>query len=69
MSHVRNTVASRGDFEELQRENDRLRNEKRVLIQQREEHNELVQYVKGELSYREKGLLTRTRWWLFGKGT
>ena len=54
---------------ELAKEVERLNRERRQLLEQREEHNELVRYVDDELSYREKGLLTRARWWLFGKNS
>ena len=53
---------------ELERENDRLRSEKRLILEQREEQTELQNYVQDELSYREAGLTTRMKWWLFGKG-
>ena len=52
---------------ELAEEVERLNRERRQLLAQREEHDELVRYVDDELSYRENGLLTRARWWLFGK--
>lgn len=52
---------------ELAQEVERLTRERRQLLEQREEHDELVRYVADELSYREKGLFTRARWWLFGK--
>jgi Arc/MetJ-type ribon-helix-helix transcriptional regulator len=52
---------------ELAQEVERLTRERRQLLEQREEHDELVRYVADELSYREQGLLTRVRWWLFGK--
>jgi Arc/MetJ-type ribon-helix-helix transcriptional regulator len=52
---------------ELAQEVERLTRERRQLLEQREEHDELVRYVADELSYREQGLLTRARWWLFGK--
>ena len=56
---------------------ERLENEKRTLIQNRKEHTELVEYVQEEreiqrqrqnLEYQraEAGLLTRTKWWMFG---
>lgn len=54
--------------EDLERENERLRNEKRLVLEQREEHTDLVHYVEDEMSYREAGLGTRMKWWLFGKG-
>lgn len=52
----------------LERENERLRNEKQLILEQREENTELQRYVEDELSYREAGLGTRMKWWLFGKG-
>jgi hypothetical protein len=52
---------------ELAEEVERLTRERRQLLAQREEHDELVRYVADELSYREQGLLTRVRWWVFGK--
>ena len=55
------------EADDLERENNRLHRERRQLLDQREEHNELVQYVGDEFSYREQGLFTRIRWWLFGK--
>lgn len=53
--------------DDLERENERLRSEKRLILEQREENTELARYVEDELSYREAGLGTRMKWWLFGK--
>jgi metal-responsive CopG/Arc/MetJ family transcriptional regulator len=71
--YIRNTLASRNDSEELRRENDRLRNEKRALIQQREEHTALVEYVEDEREIQERreqrqqrNVLRRAWWWLVG---
>ena len=58
----------RAECDRLQTECDRLRNEKRLILEQREETAELVEYVEDELSYREAGLGTRLKWWMFGKG-
>lgn len=55
------------EYDELQRENERLRAEKRTLINNREERADLVVYVKDELSYRKAGLGKRVKWRLFGK--
>lgn len=57
----------RNRCEELETENERLKNEKRTIIEQRESANDLRRYVEDELSYREAGLGTRVKWWLFGK--
>jgi len=48
-------VLKRGlEYERLQSENERLRNEKRTLINQREEHGELVEYVEEERTIRQR---------------
>jgi len=51
----------------LETEVDRLRSEKRTLIRDREERGELVRYVEAEEERRAAGLLTRSKWWLFGR--
>lgn len=56
------------NLDELQTENERLKREKRQILEQRQENKELQRYVEDELSYREAGLGTRMKWWLFGKG-
>jgi len=53
--------------DDLEAEVDRLRNEKRTLIRDREERGELVAYVEAEEERRAAGLLTRGKWWLFGR--
>lgn len=55
---------------DLETENQRLRREKRLVLEQREEHTELVNTVKEEQSLAkrkaEAGLWTKTKWALFG---
>lgn len=46
---------------------ERLRNEKQTLLEQREEHAQLQRYVEEERMYRNAGLRTRLKWWMFGK--
>ena len=57
-------------YEELQTDVERLRNEKRLILEDREEKQELVEYVEEERTveqrWREAGLTTRLRWKLFG---
>ena len=57
-------------YEEAQTEAERLRNEKRLILKDREEKQELVEYVEEERTveqrWREAGLTTRLRWKLFG---
>ncbi|MDG5821957.1 ribbon-helix-helix protein, CopG family [Natronococcus sp. A-GB7] len=54
------------EYDQLQTENQRLQNEKRTIIQQREQNTELVEYIEEEKSYRKAGLFTRAKWWAFG---
>ena len=69
-------LLSRGlEYEDLRSENERLRNEKRTLINQREEHGELVEYVEGEREIqqrreerRDAPVWRRAKWWVFGRG-
>jgi len=57
---------------ELETELERLRNEKRQILQQREEHTELVRAVERERSIQERkaqaGLGQRVKWAIFGMG-
>ena len=59
---------------ELETENDRLRREKRAVIEQRDEHRELVEYVEGERKLqkmererRNAPLWRRLEWFVFGR--
>ena len=57
-------------IEELEREIERTHREKRLVLEQREEHTELVNAVKEEQSLAKRkaqaGLWTKTKWALFG---
>lgn len=66
---VRNLIQAGERVEELEAEVERLEQEKRLILEERQEKRELARYVEDELSYREAGLATRVRWWLFGKGS
>lgn len=62
------------DYDELHRENERLRAEKRTLINDREEHTELVEYVEQERDLqrrreerRDAPAWRRAKWWVFGR--
>jgi Arc/MetJ-type ribon-helix-helix transcriptional regulator len=59
---------------ELETENDRLRREKRAVIEQRDEHRELVEYVEGERELqqmererRNAPIWRRLKWFIWGK--
>jgi len=57
---------------DLEQQVERLQREKRLILEQREEHSQLVRAVEQEQSLAEEraqaGLATRARWWLFGRG-
>ena len=58
------------EYEELETELERARRERRQLLEQREEHQELARYVADERTaeqrWREASLATRLRWRLTG---
>lgn len=57
-------------IDDLEREVERLNRERRQILEQREEHDELVSAVEREQSLAERkaeaGLGTRLKWWAFG---
>lgn len=62
------TLLRRGiEYEDMQTETTRLRQQLAAANQRIDASNELVEYVEDELSYREARLGTRMKWWLFGK--
>lgn len=56
--------------DELKREVERVQREKRQILDQREEHTELVKAVQSERTIAERkaqaGIATRSKWWLTG---
>jgi len=81
--HIRATLASRNDDEseaelerlrdevaDLERDVERLQNEKQLILQEREEKAELAAYVEEERSveqqWRQAGLGTKLKWRVFG---
>lgn len=64
---VRTCIRDHTRVDELKTEVERLKNEKRLILEQQEEATELQRYVEEEQTYRNAGLRTRTKWWLFGK--
>jgi predicted nucleic acid-binding Zn-ribbon protein len=60
----------KNEYEELETEVERARRERRQLLEQREEHQELARYVADERTaeqrWREASLATRIRWRLTG---
>lgn len=67
-----------GEYEDriadLKRENERLHRERRQLLEQREEHQELVRHVEDEREERDHRrerrnapVWQRAKWWVFGR--
>lgn len=58
------------EYEELEQELERERKRNQMILEQREEHTELVKYVKDERTaeqrWREAGLGQRLKWRVFG---
>lgn len=76
---IRELVDRGFEYEELKRENERLRNEKRTILNQRNENRELVEYLQREQELqvqereerrerRNQPVWERFRDWIFGKG-
>jgi metal-responsive CopG/Arc/MetJ family transcriptional regulator len=72
--YVRDVLRARSEYDELKErirrlevENERLRREKRQLLEVREENTELVRYAETERAYREAGLVDRLKWWFRGR--
>lgn len=71
---VRDFIQTGERVDELEREVERLNRERRQLLEQREEHSELVRYAKDQRGQeqnarerRRKPAWTRAWWWLTGE--
>ena len=75
--YIRSLIASRhedaereAEIERLRAEVERLQNEKRLILEERDEKQELAAYVEEERSveqqWRQAGLGTRLKWRVFG---
>lgn len=75
---IRELVDRGFEYEELERENERLRNEKQTILSQRNENRELVEYLQRERELqvqereerrerRKQPVWLRLRQWVFGK--
>lgn len=53
---MRSFIGADERVRELEQEVERLNRERRQLLEQRQEHDDLVRYVDDELSYREQGV-------------
>lgn len=74
-SAAMNELIDRGErVTEVERENDRLRSEKRAIIQQREDNDELVEWagehrnlLEDEYERRNAPVWKRIEWFVFGR--
>jgi Arc/MetJ-type ribon-helix-helix transcriptional regulator len=64
---VRSCIQAHTEVEELEREVERLQNEKRLILEQRDEADEIKRYVEEERSWRSAPVTKRVKWWVFGK--
>jgi metal-responsive CopG/Arc/MetJ family transcriptional regulator len=74
-SHPERVRELEARIDELEQETERLRREKRLILEQRTEHNELIEYVEHERSLQERRedrldapVWKRGYWWVFGRG-
>lgn len=67
---VRMCIRTHTEIDDLERDLDRLKNEKRMLLAEREEKEELARYVEDEREtqqrWREAPLWTRMKWRVVG---
>jgi Arc/MetJ-type ribon-helix-helix transcriptional regulator len=71
---VRMLIEDAQRVSEVEGENDRLRRERRQLLEQRDEHDDLVRYADAEREQaeldrlrRKQPVWTRVRWWVLGE--
>ena len=68
-SEVVRELLERGiEYDDLQTEVDRLRNQLQATNERNEIDDKLVRYVEHDIEYHEADLLTKARWFVFGKG-
>ena len=67
-SKVARELLERGiEYDDLQTEVDRLRNRLQATNERNEVDDKLVKYVENDIEYHEADLLTKARWFIFGK--
>lgn len=55
------------EHDELESENERLRNQLQATNQRNDVNDKLVRYVEHDIDYHEAGLGTKLKWFVFGK--
>lgn len=64
---VRELLEQGIEYDDLQTEVDRLRNRLQATNERNEVDDKLVKYVENDIEYHEADLLTKARWFIFGK--
>jgi Arc/MetJ-type ribon-helix-helix transcriptional regulator len=71
---ARKTIEKGFEHDELEQQVERLQNEKRLILEQREDHNELIRHVEDEREEREQRrerrnapVWRRAKWWVLGR--
>lgn len=64
---IRDLIDKGMDYDDLERENERLQRQLAAVNARQDDVTEIVEYVEEERSWREAGLGTRMKWWIFGK--
>jgi len=65
--HVRTLIEKGREYDDLEAERDRLERELSQVIDHREEHTEIVEYVEEEQAWRSAPIWKRAKWWVVGK--
>jgi Arc/MetJ-type ribon-helix-helix transcriptional regulator len=63
---MRSFIGTDERVRELEQEVERLNRERRQLLEQRTENQELKRYVEDEQRYRQAGVFQRLKWWARG---
>lgn len=71
---LRECIKAYNRVDKVEAENDRLHRERRQLLEQREEHNDLVRYTEDQREQEQRArekeeqpVWTRATWWFFGR--
>ena len=64
---VRELVQRGYEYDQLESENERLRNQLQATNQRNDVNDKLVRYVENDLDFHEEGIATKLKWFVFGK--
>jgi Arc/MetJ-type ribon-helix-helix transcriptional regulator len=64
---VRKLLEKGMEYDDLQTKVDDLRNQLQAMSKRNDVEDRLVRYVEHDLEYHEADLLTKARWFIFGK--